>query len=332
MENEITADATGFEDSTPDVMGEEYFPDEFSLESFDAEVSEDTEEISEEITPEPEPIPSLESSFKVGEKEYKVDEKTIRNFFRIKDDEPLSEATFKRYVTGYKEHIGRSTLANDLNQTKQTMDLLIQNLKSDPAKVLQAVGLDPIKLAEEVLYRKLEDDMMEPAEKEKRELVKENERLKAIEEKIQREQLEKEQQALLEREYQAITQDIISALDANPDLPKTPNTIKRAMFYMAKAVEKNYPLTVKDVMPLVREDLETENLAMLKNATPELLQKLLGETKLKELRKADLARVKTPQTAQRTKEVQPREEVKVYQDRNQFRQMVAEKMAKAFKS
>ena len=314
----------------PSVMGEEYFGEL----NFDGLVNEEieTEEVPEQTEQAVEEKPLLESSFKVGEKEYKVDEQTIRNFFRIKPEEQLDSSSFKRLVTGYKEHIGRSTLANDLSQTKQTIDLLINNLKTDPAKVLQAIGMDPVKLAEEVLYKKLEEDMMEPSERERLSLQRENERLRQESEQRNKAELEKQQQVLLEQEYQAVTQDIIQALDANPDLPRTPHVVKRAMFYMAKAIEKNVPVTVKDIMPLVREDIETENLAMLKNASPELISKLLGENKLKEIRQHDIKRVKTQQSAPKTREVVPRQEIPVYQDRNQFRQMVAEKMAQVFKS
>jgi hypothetical protein len=327
--SEVEAPVESFESTEVDIMGQEYFPEDFTFGGEEtAEEIPFQEETVEELVEEPAPV--LTKSFKVGEKEYNVDENTIRNFFRIKPEEKLDQATFNRYVTGYKEHIGRSTLATDLNQTKQTMELLMKTLKEDPAKVLELAGYNPKELAESILYKHLEEDLMDPSEKEKMTLKRENERLMKLEEERQRQELEIRQKQELEQAYQTVTQEIISALDTNPDLPKTPNTIRRAMFYMAKAMEKNIPISVSQVMPLVREDIETENLAILKNATPEMLEKFLGEQKLKEIRQYDISRVKKQTSAPKTREVQ-REVKPQYLDSNEFRNMVQEKMAKALK-
>ncbi len=327
--SEVEAPVESFESTEVDIMGQEYFPEDFTFGG--EEPAEET--VSEETVEEPveEPAPVLTKSFKVGEKEYNVDENTIRNFFRIKPEEKLDQATFNRYVTGYKEHIGRSTLATDLNQTKQTMELLMKTLKEDPAKVLELAGYNPKELAESILYKHLEEDLMDPSEKEKMTLKRENERLMKLEEERQRQELEIRQKQELEQAYQTVTQEIISALDTNPDLPKTPNTIRRAMFYMAKAMEKNIPISVSQVMPLVREDIETENLAILKNATPEMLEKFLGEQKLKEIRQYDISRVKKQTPAPKTREVEKQNLKPQYLDSNEFRNMVQEKMAKALK-
>lgn len=325
-------ETVSFESTDTDLMGQDYFPEDFSFgeESVSSESDlpvETLETISEEIPQEP----VLSKSFKVGEKEYSVDETTIRNFFRIKPEEKLDQATFNRYVTGYKEHIGRSTLATDLNQTKQTMELLLKTLKEDPAKVLELAGYNPKELAESILYKHLEEDLMDPSEKEKMTLKRENERLMKLEEERQRAELEARQKVELEQAYQSVTQEIISALDSNPDLPKTPNTIRRAMFYMAKAMEKNLPIKVEQVMPLVREDIETENLAMLKNATPEMLEKFLGEKKLKEIRQHDLNRLKKQTPSPKTQQIEKQETKPQYMTNEEFRNMVQEKMSKVLK-
>ena len=96
-------------------------------------------------------------------------------------------------------------------------------------------------------------------------------------------------------------------------------------------MEKNLPIKVDQVMPLVREDIETENLAMLKNATPEMLEKFLGEKKLKEIRQHDLNRLKKQTPSPKTQQIEKQDVKPQYMTNEEFRNMVQEKMSKVLK-
>ena len=214
--------------------------------------------------------------------EFIVDGKTVT--------EEYTPAQVKQLLQKAKGADKRFQSAAKLERMNQELLWLAKN---DPAKLLShgAVGIDPYKWAEQLLYDKIKLEQMDPKD---RELMETQNKLKASEERSQESQ--RQQQA--EQVQRAVNyarennqREIGSALKEN-GMPVNNYTLRRTAHYMLEAMNMNVKVTAAEVLPLVVEDYKAEQSALFDQSDPEALASLLGESNLKKLRGYELKRIK----------------------------------------
>ena len=171
----------------------------------------------------------------------------------------------------------------------------IEALKKDPMAVLSdpRLGVNARQAAEEYLLKTLEDEMMDPKDRELRDLKKEKQAREDAEEEAKRqaqEAKERETTEHLKDKYEAQFQ---ACLDSS-GLPKTPHTIKRIAFYMREGIMRGLDLTPDDVVSKVKDEYIEEQKSLFSGLDGENLLKLLGDDLAKKIRKFDTSKVMQP--------------------------------------
>lgn len=134
---------------------------------------------------------------------------------------------------------------------------IIDKLKTNPAEVLEKIGVDFREMAEKYLYDKITYEQMD---EQQRKAVDNERKLKELEEKEKsREEESKnaEQEALKNKYMQEYEENIVKGLEKTK-LPRTEGTVKRIAGYLLTGLERNIPLTVDDAILLVQDDYNRE--------------------------------------------------------------------------
>jgi hypothetical protein len=204
----------------------------------------------------------------------------------------VDEEELKRGYTHQRE--ANKKMQEGLKAKKQAEEF-VKMLKADPLKVLSHpdIGHDVRKLAEEYLAAQLEDEMLDPKEKELRTY---KQKLEAYENEKRQEREAKEKEATdkLKAEYsKKYSEEFVEALKT-VDLPGTKEMVGQMARYIARAASINFPMTPLEAAKLVQEDEDVRIRHRLKNATPEQMVKILDEEGLQKVRSYDTARLKDP--------------------------------------
>lgn len=165
--------------------------------------------------------------------------------------------------------------------------------------VIKKLGHDPRKLSEEYLASQLEDEMMDPRDKELRDAKA---RLKHIEdmEKKQQEAVQarrhEEMKVKYAKEYET---QFVEALKKS-QLPPTKPMVAEMAKYIARSAKIGFKMTPDEAAQLVREDIQMAHQRLVGDSDGEVLLKLLGDQVANKIRKYDTDRLKTPEQMLRT--------------------------------
>ena len=244
-----------------------------------------------------------EAKFEMDGKEYVATEAMLKKHYGIDESEELTDKEFKTVLASYKAAMQANSKNRKASQIAKQVEDAFKKLYEDPKTTLRQLYKDnPAKLrelSESILLEELEEEMLDPREKEIRKQQKELEEYKRLIEEQEQAKQQAQMQALQEHYTQEITTQIRDVLDSSPDLPKNEKTVARIAFYLHRGAQRGYDLTAKDVLPLVREDIQNEVQSIVQGSDPSQLLALLGEDVLRKIRQEDLKRVKGSQIAQR---------------------------------
>ena len=290
------------------------------------------EEIPQEQAP-PEPA-GRSAMFEIGGKQYSVTEETLLKYYGFPPDTQLTDREWKTVVSSYKQGIQANNKNREASEQKKRIESAFKKLWEDPKGTLKELAKhDPQRFRKEIesyLLEELEEDMLDPTEKELRQYKRQIEDITKQQE-MERQLREQQEMEALEEYYSSTIENEIMEVLQTEDLPKTQASVRRIAFYLHKAAERGIDLKAKDVVPLVKEDLSGEISQLLKSATPEQISKLLGEDQLKKIRMADVQRVKQVATQQRSipsGNVEPQKpQTKKVMTPDEFRESVQKKIA-----
>lgn len=181
--------------------------------------------------------------------------------------------------------------------TKKQMQQLMQMLQEDPIALLSnpALGINIKDLAQKVLIQELEEAEKSPEQRELEQLKKELAQEKKYKEEMEKQRQESQMEALKNEAFQALDQEISEAIEAS-DLPKSPYVVKRITDTLIEAVNLGYTdVTVKDIMPLIEEQMSNELQKMFEMMPEDRMEKLIGSNNLGRMRKSRLAKAKAAQ-------------------------------------
>lgn len=245
--------------------------EDVSSEEVDNTTESDTEGSSEEAKPEP-----RRYKVKVDGNEEEVDEETLlKAYSKIK----AADAKFQEAA-----------------QIRKQSEQFIHLLKTDPIKVLSnpKLGIEFRKLAEEYLVSQLEEESLDPKEKEFRAYKKQVDEMNA-EKKRQEDVVESKRASELRDHYQNDYSTKITAALESSGLPKTQQTVKSMAFYMSEGLKRGYDLSPNDVAALVKQDYIDQQKALFSSLDGDDLEAMVGAEVAEKLRKNSLKKLK-PQT------------------------------------
>jgi hypothetical protein len=183
----------------------------------------------------------------------------------------------------------------EASEKAKQVEAILEMLKKDPKKALShpAIGHSTRKLAEEWLAAELEEELMDPKEKELRTL---REQKAEVEGKLkEREEADRSaQEKTLITKYEAeYARDIETTIKAN-GLPFNKGTVNRVRDAMLLGLQAGQDVKAADVIKDVKKDFETDIKELFAQSPAEMIAELLGEDSLKKVRSWDIARLKNP--------------------------------------
>lgn len=196
----------------------------------------------------------------------------------------------------------------------------IENLLSNPWDVLEELGLDPVKLAEERIRAEVEERKKSPEVRERERIEKELADARA-QLKKQQDEAENARMAQLEAEEgQKLEAEIDTALDSYTKLPNNPQVKARIADHLLWAMENAEDMGidpnqigVRDVLPSVEEEYFNEIQSLMSSMPTEMMEQYIGKQNLEKMRKERLNTMKTNNVSNvkpTAKSVKPQEDSK----------------------
>lgn len=225
--------------------------------------------------------------------------------YKVKVDGQELEVEEQELIRGYGHQKAANKALQEGRAYRKQAEEFISMMK-DPEKlfdVIQKLGHDPRNLSEKYLSRVLEDELMDPREKELRDTKA---KLKQIEdmERMQREAVEKKRNEALKAQYsQQYETQFVEALQTT-GLPPTKPMVAEMAKYIGRAAQLGFKMTATEAAHLVREDIQRAHMALIGDSDGDTLIKLLGEDVANKVRKWDTSRVRTPEQNLRTPQEQ----------------------------
>ena len=273
VETEVTPEETAQEGSEENLLASEEKPEEGSLEA------------------------------KKEEKEQKAIAKTLRklkikyNSKEIEEELPFEIPDTKEAI----EYMTKQLQMGKLGQTKsqenaqmqRQIESFFETLKTNPRKILSDpnIGVDLRKLAAEVIEEEIANSQKSPEQLEKEAIERELKELKDKYEQEKNQAREREFERLQNVALEQYQTQIDMALQGS-SLPKSPYVVKKIADYLLLGVQQGMDVQVKDVLPLVEEEIQNDIKSMFDVMPEEVVQKFIGKEKLTSLRKKSVARAK----------------------------------------
>lgn len=245
----------------------------------------------------------------------KVNGKELVKEIDLSDEEALKKELQLSYA-------GRQAM-QELAEIKKVYTNEIRRLMDNPFEVLQEIDpdFDPMNLVKNYVEEKYQESQLTPEQKEAR--ARELEYQKAIEEnKKFKEQIEaqKRQKEIEELEAQ-IEDDIISAIQGDPELEVDEDTIALVAENLIWAEDNGFTdMTAKDVLPTVKDQLRDQfRRASSKFKSTAALKEYMGQDLLDKLREERIQQAKQIKSATalkstpsaKPKNEEPKEEEKI---------------------
>jgi hypothetical protein len=153
--------------------------------------------------------------------------------------------------------------------------------QQDPFAAMKDLGQDPNKVIDQYINQQLENAKKSPEQLAREQLEKELKQIKA--------EREREKEELNAKERTRYDMQMEQAL-SKTDLPRTPYTVKKIADYMLVALEAGRDVSPEDVIPLVREEMNSDLKEMFSSLPEDQIEALLGEQVLNKLRKRRVAK------------------------------------------
>lgn len=272
-----------------------------------------------------EPITAEEEAELAASTENKDNKEAVPSKRKLKVDGEVLELTeeeYEKYASlgkaAQKRMEEAAKIRKEHEKLQKDVEVFLDVLQKEPERVLKDLGIDPKEFAKAVINKQMEDDAKTPEQKEKETLQKKLEdaekRIKDAEEAKKKEEIEKHTAEAASK----LEKDIISAIESG-SLPQHASATRRVVDLMVIAASQGYNLDASDVIPIVKEQYLNEFKEVSKIMGIEMLEEVLGNEMISELRKRYIKKIKqvptTPKdiqpTGQETKELESTQKKKI---------------------
>lgn len=179
------------------------------------------------------------------------------------------------------------------SQLQKEVKYFLEELRKNPRKVLSdpTIGIDVKELAAQIIEEEISNAQKSPEQLEREKLEAE---LRALQEEREQEREETRQREfarLQELEFERYDSLISNALDTS-DLPKSPYVVKKIADYMLLGLNEGIDVSPQDVLPLVRDEIQSDLREMFTVMPDEVIEKIVGKDVFNRVRKKNLAKAK----------------------------------------
>lgn len=214
---------------------------------------------------------------------------------KLKVDGQEIEVDDEELKRGYSHQRAANKILQEGKAAKKQAETFVQMMK-DKQKLKDALiklGHNPRALAEEMLAAELEDEMLDPREKELRAAKMKLQEYEDLDKKQKEEVLKRRDAELKAKFAEDYTKQFTEALKESK-LPPTKEMVASMAKYISRAAKLNFQMTAKEAAQLVREDVERAQANLYGDADAETLLKLIGEAGVQKIRAHDTAKLKDP--------------------------------------
>lgn len=244
----------------------------------------------------PKDTSTKETEDKEAAKKEATDEKPDGKLYKVQWEGQEKEVSLKELIDSYQSRASSNEKFMQAAEVRRQAAALIQGLKQGPEsaeQILKHVLGDKYRpVLEDLLMKEIEFEQMDPDTRKLHERARRADELEASEKERKEREDKQRQEQLFKEHHSNFSKQIIEALDSG-DVPKTAWTVKQTAYYMQKALERGVKLTAKEVMPIVKRDYEATVREILSARTGDELLSLIGPDVIKQVRSADLRKVKT---------------------------------------
>lgn len=214
-----------------------------------------------------------------------------------------NEEELKKHLQMSKASAKRMSESAEL---RKSAEQFIEMLRTNPRKVLSDpnIGVDMKKMVQEYLDEEIERSSKSPEQLEKEKLQAELETLREKYKKDEEDRKSNEFKRLQAEQEEKIQTNIEAALNSG-NLPKSPYTVKKMAEMMMLALENNIDLEPKDLVPLLKKQMNSDIKDLFSASSDDVLEELVGKDNISRLRKRTIAKVKQTQVAQTASSVKP---------------------------
>lgn len=179
-------------------------------------------------------------------------------------------------------------------QFQKEVNGLVDKLRKNPRAVLSdpSIGIDLKQLAAEIIEEEIANSQKSPEQLEREKLERELSALKEEREREKQDFQRKEFERLQEVEFERYDSLMTKALETS-DLPKSPYVVKKMAEYMLLGLNEGIELTPEDVIPLVRDEIQSDISDMFAAMPEDVVEKLIGKDTLGRIRKKNLSKAKS---------------------------------------
>lgn len=228
-----------------------------------------------------------------------------KKVFKVKIDGKEKEVDEDELVRGYShQQAANKKLQEGLAARKQSEEFL--EMMRNPEKffeVAEKLGHKPRDLAEKFLVSKLEEDMLDPKDKELRQVKAEAEQAKREAEELKKSIEERRNEVLKQKFAKEYEEQFVNALKETK-LPATKANIAEMAKYIGRAAKLEFEMTAVEAARLVMEDITNAQKALISEADAETIIRLFGEETVNKIRKYDVSKLKNPESVLKTPEEQ----------------------------
>eukprot|EP00697_Spironema_sp_BW2_P016467 gnl/Spiro4/7719_TR4060_c0_g1_i1.p4 gnl/Spiro4/7719_TR4060_c0_g1~~gnl/Spiro4/7719_TR4060_c0_g1_i1.p4 ORF type:complete len:303 (-),score=-3.73 gnl/Spiro4/7719_TR4060_c0_g1_i1:1579-2487(-) len=218
---------------------------------------------------------------------------------KIKWGDQEKEITVEEAVKLAEKAFGIENKAREAATKAEQADALLQMLKNDPkafAKRAKAVGLDPQKLATDILYEQIRVNSLTPEQRELEELkaqqAEADQLRKDTEEAAKKAEVDKKTQEWAQK----FEKELQTALEKK-QLPMSRLTLALAAQYVDAGLAQKKEYTVEQVLPYVMRDLKNIHMSTMGSLEGEALLNYIGDDISNKIAAARVARYKKAQSA-----------------------------------
>lgn len=179
-------------------------------------------------------------------------------------------------------------------QLKNDVIDLLRTLKSNPLAVLNdpSLGLDPVKLANEIIAKRAEEESKTPEQRERDKIQAELEQLRKEKKEAEEREAKTKEEKLLQETEAEMEAEITEAIE-ELGLPKKPAVLKRIADIMLTAMDAKKDISIKQAASIANKELNRDFVELMGSLSDENLEGFLGKDLLKRIRTSDLKKVRS---------------------------------------
>jgi len=226
-------------------------------------------------------LPSKDAPAKTEAGQQAQDKEAAREAIRkykVKVDGIDSEVDEAELLRGYSHQKAANKQLQEGKAARKQAEEFLTMMKNPEHfyEVAKKMGHDPRALAEKYLVSQLEEEMMDPKDKELRDAKR---KLQAIDDidKKQKQQLEDQRMSEMKEKYvKNFEEQFVTALQGS-GLPPTKPMVAEMAKYISRSAKIGFKMSPDEAAQLVKEDVQKAQMSLVGNADGETLLRLFGD-------------------------------------------------------